>query len=81
MDKGIGNANAVAYKLRPALTRAINHKLEVVSEERQKREPMIKRRKTEAMAIKCQRTRGGISLSNEEKENYESDIKDKINPD
>ncbi len=33
------------------------------------------------MIAKHQRTRGGISLFSEEKENYESDTGDKIDPD
>lgn len=53
MDKGIKNANAVACKLRSALTKATNHRLEVASKERRKKEKIIERRKTEAMAAKC----------------------------
>ncbi len=34
---------------------------------------MMERRETEAMTIKRRRARGGISLSSEEEENYESD--------
>ncbi len=41
----------------------------------------MERRKTEAMAAKQQRARGGISLSIEEKKNYESDNGDETNPD
>ncbi len=33
------------------------------------------------MAAKRQRARGGISLSREEEENYESDIRDETDPD
>ncbi len=32
------------------------------------------------MAAKRRRARGGINLSNEEEENYESDTKDKTDP-
>ncbi len=42
---------------------------------------MIKRQKTEAIAAKCQRVRGEISLSSEEEENYESDTGDETDPD
>ena len=30
------------------------------------------------MAVRCQRTKGGISLSSEEEENYESNIGDEM---
>lgn len=52
MNNGIRNANAVARKLRLASARGTNHRLEVVREERGKKEEMIKRRKIEAMAAK-----------------------------
>lgn len=42
---------------------------------------MVERRKTEAMAAKRQRARGGISLSSEEGGNYESDTGDETDPD
>ncbi len=42
---------------------------------------MVERRKTEAMAAKRRRARGGISLSSEEEENYESDTGDETDPD
>ncbi len=42
---------------------------------------MVERRKTEAMAAKHQRARGGISSSSEEEENYESDIEDETDLD
>ncbi len=53
MEKGIRNADTVAHKLGPASTRATNQRLEVAGEERRKREEMVERRKTEAMAAKC----------------------------
>ncbi len=81
MEKGIRNADAVVRKLGPALTRAINQRLEVAREERRKREEMVERRKTEAIAAKRQRARGGISLSSEEEENYESDTEDETDLD
>ena len=70
----IKNINAIACKLGPALTRAINDRLEVAKEKRRKREEMIKRRKVEAMVAKRHRARGGMSLSSKEKD--ESDIRD-----
>ena len=41
----------------------------------------MKRRKTKAMAAKRQRARGGIHLSSEEKEDYESNTRDEIDSD
>ncbi len=81
MEKGIWNADAVIHRLGPVLTRATNQRLEVAREERQKWEEMVERRKIEAIATKHRRARGGISLSNEEEENYESDTKDETDPD
>ncbi len=81
MEKGIRNADAVIHKLGPALTRAINQRLEVAREKRRKREEIVEKRKTEAMAAKCQRARGGISSSSEEEENYESDTGDETDLD
>ena len=46
------NADAVAYKLKPALIKAISHSLEVAREKQQKKEEMVERRKTEAMATR-----------------------------
>lgn len=42
---------------------------------------MIERRKTKAIATKCQRVKGGIHLSSEEKDNYESDTRNEIDSD
>ena len=42
---------------------------------------MVKKRKTKAMAARCQKARSGISLSNEEEENYENNIRDEIDLD
>ncbi len=81
MEKDVKNVDAVVRKLRPALTRAINQKLEVAREERRKREEIGERRKTEAMAMKRQRARGGLSSSSKEEENYESDIRDETDLD
>ena len=81
MDKGIKNADTVACKLGPALTKAINHKLEIASKERQKKEEIVERQKIKAMAAKRQKARGGISLSSKEKKSYKNDTGDKIDPD
>ncbi len=81
MEKGIRNADVVARKLRPASTRATNQRLEVAREERQKREEMLEKQITEAMAAKRRRARGGISSSSEEKENYESNTGDETDLD
>ncbi len=81
IEKGINNADAITRKLGLALTRATNQRLEVAKEERRKTEEIVEKQKTEAMAAKWQRAKGGISLSIEEKENYESDIKDETHQD
>ena len=80
MEKVIRNADTFACKLDLASTWATNQRLEVAREERQKREEMMKNRKTEAMATKWWRARGGINLFSEEKENYESNTRDETDP-
>lgn len=60
MKKGIKNIYAIAYKLKLASIKATNHKLEVAKKESQKREEMIKREKTKAMATKYQNPRGKL---------------------
>ena len=65
MDKDIKNEDAITRKLWPALTRIINYKLKVTSEEKRKKEEIVERRKTKAKTTKRQRARGGISLSSE----------------
>ncbi len=42
---------------------------------------MVEKRKIEVIAVKRQRVKGGIRLSNKEEENYESDTRDKTDPD
>ena len=81
IEKGIQNADVVAHKLRPASIKATNHRLEVAREEQWKKEEMVEKQKTEAMAVRRQRARRGISLSSKEEENYESDTRDKTDPD
>ena len=80
MEQGIRNADAIARKLRPASIKATNQRLEVARKERTKRVEIMEKQKTEAMTAKCRRARGGISLSNEEEKNYESDTRDKTDP-
>ena len=79
MKKVIRNAEAVARKLEPTLTRATNDRLEATRENKRKREEMMERRKAEAMAAKWRRARGGISLFSEEED--ESDTGDDMDPD
>ncbi len=52
MEKDIKNTDAVACKLRPALTRATNQNLEVAREEKRKKKEIVEKQKTEAMAVK-----------------------------
>ena len=76
MAKGIRNAKVVIRKLVLALIKATNHRLEDAKEERCKREEMVKRWKTEAIAAKRCRDGGGISLSSREKRNHKSNTRD-----
>lgn len=50
-------------------------RLEVAKEEIQKKEEIVEKQKTEAMATKCRNNRGEISLSNEKK-SYDNNIAD-----
>ena len=80
MKKDIKNADTVVYKLRPALTRATNKRLEVAKKKKRKKKEIVEKQKTKTIAARHQRARGGICLSSEEKKNYESDTKDKMDP-
>lgn len=80
MKKSIRNANAVACNLGTALTRATNHKLEVIREKRRKKNQIIKRWKTKAIVTKHQKTKKEICLSSEKEEYYESNTRDKSDP-
>ena len=75
-NKGIRNADAVTRKLGPASIKATNLRLKVAKKEVQKKHEIVKRRKAEATAAKRQRDRGGISLSNEDDDNYYNDTDD-----
>ena len=68
MEKGIKITDAITCMLRPTSTRATNNRLEVVKEQRRKKEEMRERRKAEAMAAKQRRARGRMSLSIEKEE-------------
>lgn len=58
MKKYIKNADAVIHKLRAALLRAINHKLEVLRKKRWKKEKIVERRKAQAILTKWHKNRG-----------------------
>ena len=79
MKKGIRNTNAVAHKLGVGSTRATNDRLEIVREERRKKEEMIEKWKVKAIATKWCGARRGINLSS--KEENESNIGDDTNLD
>ena len=81
MAKGIRNADAVAYKLKPALTRATNHRLKVAREKKRKSKKIVEKQKTKAIVVKHRKNRGGISLSSRDKANYKNDIKDDMDLD
>ncbi len=72
IERGIQNIDAVAHKLEPASIRVTNHRLEVAREEK---------RKTKAIATKHRKNRGGISLSSEKEENYDSNTIDDTDSD
>ena len=78
MKKYIRNINTIACKVRLVLIKSINKRLEVAKEEGQKIKKMVERQKTKAMTAKFQIARRRNSLSSKEKENYESDTRDKI---
>lgn len=80
MKKDIKNADVVAHKFGLALIRVTTYRLEVASKKRRKRKKIVKRRKTKAMATKYKRARRGINLSSEEERDYESDTRDKTDP-
>lgn len=79
MKKSIRNINAVTYKLGLILIKTMKYRLKVVKEERQKRQEIIKKQKTEAMVAKQYRARGRISSSS--KKEYENTIEDNMGPD
>lgn len=72
IKKGMRNVNVVICKLKLALIGATNFRLEVAKKERQKREKIMKRQKTETMIVKQYKIREKIGFSSDEKN--ESDI-------
>lgn len=81
MTKSIKNVNAVTSKLKLALTRTTNHKLEMAQKKQRKGEEMVERWKGEAMAAKCCKDKRGFSLSSGEEKNHESDTENDTDPD
>ena len=81
MAKSIKNRNAIACKLGPASTKATNHRLKFARKEWCKREEMVERQKTEAMAAKYCRDKRRDSLSSRKEENHESDTRDDLDSD
>ena len=76
-EKDVQNIDVITRKLRPALIKTTNHRLEVVRNEQRKREKMVERRKIKVLAARHQGAREEINLSCEKEENYESNIGDK----
>ena len=66
MEKKLWNVDAVARKLGLASIRASNYKLEIARKERQKREKILKKRKTKTMIAKGCKDRREISLFSQE---------------
>lgn len=62
LNKSIENADAVAYKLRPASIKATNLRLKKA----QRKQKAVERQKTEIVAAKPQRDRREICLSSQE---------------
>lgn len=81
MEKSKKNTYAVACKLRRALIRVTNHRLEVLREKKRKSKEIVKRQKTKAIAIKHQRPRQEISIFSDKKGNDKNDIRDEIDLD
>lgn len=67
MKKYIQNIDIVAHKLELPLIRATNLELKVIREKMWKKKKIVKKRKVEAIAAKCQRNRGGIILFSKKK--------------
>lgn len=81
MEKNIKNANTVICKLELTLIRATNYRLKIGKEVWQKKEEMVEKQKIKAIATKQQRAKEEISLSNKEKGNYKSNIRNKTDLD
>ena len=70
MEKGIHNADAIARKLKPALTKATNLR----RVEARKKEEVVDRQKAKAIAKKQLRNRGRNSLSIVNDRYYDNDM-------
>lgn len=81
LEKNVQNVVAVSRKLRPALKRASNYRLEVAKKKRQKKEKIVEKRKIKTITKKYCRGRREISLSSKEKKNDKSDTRDDRNLD
>ena len=68
MEKGIKNADAIAYKHKPASTRAINNRLEIAGGKKQKKEEMKEKQKAETMAAKVCKGRRKMSSSSKKED-------------
>lgn len=68
-------------KLRPALIKAINHKLKDAKKKKQKRQKIFEKRKAEIISAKRYKAKKEISSSNVKEENYKSNTKDNIDLD
>ena len=79
IEKNIRNADAIACKLGPSLTRTTNNRLEVFIVKRQKKEEMKKKQKAKAMTVKRCRARGGMGSFIKKED--ESDSGNDTNPD
>lgn len=62
MKKSIKNVDAIGYKLRLALMRVINNKLEIFKENRQKQKEVKERQKAKTIAAKQRRVQKRQSL-------------------
>lgn len=61
--------------------KATNLRLKVAKEEVQKKQEVVKRQKAKAIAAKQLRNREGISSSNEDDDNYYSEMDSDTDPD
>lgn len=76
IDKDIKNTDTIAYKLKQASTRVTNYRLKIANKKKQKRQEIVKKRKTEVITTKCQRVKKEISLFSKKRKNYIADKMD-----
>lgn len=79
MKKSIQNINAIAYKLKPVLTRIINYKLEVNRKKKWKKDKIVEKQKIKFIVVKCRKNRERINLYSKKKENYKNNIRNNRN--